>query len=157
MPRREHEAQATLFLLSKSSIFWGNPWFFEDLLNKNSVACASCSRWSTEKLIVSHESTSQMMENLSYQAKSMRLTFKRSPLVYIMGQNWKFGYLWPILAYRYAITSNTAGSGEDLFWCISRPDYAPIITTNGAWYVAGMGYIMGQNWKFCYFWPISAN
>ena len=84
VPDWEHEAQATLFLLSESSIFRGTLWFFEDSLNKNRVACASCSQWGTEKLIISHESTnstSQMMENLSYQAKPMRLTINRSPQI----------------------------------------------------------------------------
>ena len=58
---RDHRAQATLFLLSKSSKIQGFPQNFEDLLNKNWVAGALSSRWATEKIILSHESTCQMM------------------------------------------------------------------------------------------------
>ena len=41
---RDHRAQATLFLFSKSSKNQGFPQKFEDLLNKNRVACALCFR-----------------------------------------------------------------------------------------------------------------
>ena len=41
---RDHRAQATLFLLSKSSKIQGFPQNIKDLLNKNRVACALCSR-----------------------------------------------------------------------------------------------------------------
>ena len=44
VPHREHRAQATLFLLSKSSKIQGFPQNIKDLLNKNRVACALCSR-----------------------------------------------------------------------------------------------------------------
>ena len=44
VPYREHRAQATLFLFSKSSKNQGFPQNIEDLLNKNRVACALCSR-----------------------------------------------------------------------------------------------------------------
>ena len=44
VPYRKDRAQATLFLLSKSSKIQGFPQNIKDLLNKNRVACALCSR-----------------------------------------------------------------------------------------------------------------